>query len=85
MHDSDLCFTGQLVRVRDRASKNRAPQARALLTPTGVGSLTVTGRTVTLEHVEARAVQIDRDVTIPDTNRHPAYGVDLFRLVSIAS
>lgn len=62
-----------------------APQARALLTPTGVGSLTVTGRTVTLEHVEARAVQIDRDVTIPNTNRHPAYGVDLFRLVSIPS
>ena len=40
--------------------------------------LTVAGRVVWLEFVEARTVQIDRDVTLPGSNTHPAYAVVLF-------
>lgn len=62
-----------------------AARVRTALTGNGVGSLTVTGRTVTLVLSESRPVLIDRDITIPTTNTHPAYGVDLIRLVSIPS
>lgn len=31
---------------------------------------------------DSRNVEVDRDVTMPATNRHPAYAVDLYRLVS---
>lgn len=43
---------------------------------------TVTGRRAWLHLWDSRAVQVDRDVTFPGTNRHPAYGVDLYRLTS---
>lgn len=43
----------------------------------------VEGRAVhPLDRTEARAVLPDRDVTLPNTNRHPYYGVDLYRLIS---
>lgn len=43
----------------------------------------VTGRTVhELRMLDATDVMIDRDVNMPQTNRHPAYGVDVYRLIS---
>ncbi len=35
-----------------------------------------------LRMVDAMDVMPDRDVTMPQTNRHPAYGVDVYRLIS---
>jgi len=57
-----------------------AAKSRGLL----VGhSLAVDGRKVEpFRRPEARDVQADRDVTLPNTNRHPYFGVDLYRLVS---
>lgn len=31
---------------------------------------------------DSQRVQVDRDVTMPQTNRHPSFGVDLFALKS---
>ena len=46
-------------------------------------ALVVAGRKVEpLKLTDARAVQADRDVTLPNSNRHPYFGVDLYRLVS---
>lgn len=42
----------------------------------------VDGDVMWLALFDSRAVQIDRDVTITGTNRHPAFGVDLYRLTS---
>lgn len=42
----------------------------------------VTGRATWLTLVGSQPVTIDTDVTIPNTTRHPAYGVDLYTLVS---
>jgi len=39
----------------------------------------VAGRTTVLELVSSQPVQMDRDVTIPGTNRNPAYAVDMYR------
>lgn len=44
---------------------------------------TVTGRFVTLRLWDSRAVQVDRDVVMPGTNRHPAYAVDIYALTSV--
>ena len=30
---------------------------------------------------ESQTAQLDRDVTLPETNQHPVYAVDLYRLV----
>lgn len=43
----------------------------------------VAGRTVhELRMVSAEQVMPDRDVTLPNTNRNPFYGVDIYRLIS---
>ena len=66
------------------------------LTPDGVWSAAAKARGALSGHVlavsgyqpqplrltESRAVQADRDVTLPNVNRHPYFGVDLYRLVS---
>jgi len=44
--------------------------------------LTVPDRSARLDLVDSRDVQVDRDVTLPQPDRHPAYGVDLYRLRS---
>lgn len=68
----------------------------AALTPEGVWSATAKARGVLKGHAlaveghkveplkltDARAIQADRDVTLPNSNRHPYFGVDLYRLVS---
>ena len=59
-----------------------APRVAATLAPLGIGGLTVTGRVAWVLLTESRPVAVDREVTITATNAHPAYGVDLYRLVS---
>ena len=43
----------------------------------------VPGRSVELHRFDARAIEIDNDVTIPNTSTHPAYGVDIYSLTSV--
>jgi hypothetical protein len=43
----------------------------------------VTGRSVTVRLFTSEPVAVDRDMTIVATNRHPAYGVDIYRLTSV--
>lgn len=56
--------------------------ARAALASFATGSTVVAGRIVWLTLQDSRAVQIDRDVTVTATGKHPAYGVDVYRLHS---
>lgn len=51
-------------------------RARAVL---DLKSPVVTGRVTSLELIESRPVQMDRDVIATSTNRNPAYGVDMYR------
>lgn len=43
----------------------------------------VDGRAVTVRLLGSEPVAVDRDMTIAATNRHPAYGVDVYRLTSV--
>ena len=43
----------------------------------------VAGRLVTLSLFDSRQVEVDEKVTLTDTNRHPAFAVDIYRLVSV--
>lgn len=43
---------------------------------------TVTGRHVLLTWDRSEAIDLDRTVTIPTTDRHPAYGVDTYTIHS---
>lgn len=45
-------------------------------------ALTVTGRRASLRLYDSRPVEVHRSVTLPGTNRHPAYVVDLYRVHS---
>jgi hypothetical protein len=56
--------------------------ARAALASFAAGSTAVAGRVVWLTLEDSRAVLIDTDVTVTATGKHPAYGVDMYRLVS---
>lgn len=58
-------------------------RARAAFSPFAGGSDAVFGRRVWLDLYDSRAVQVDRDVTDTLTGRHPAFGVDLYHLVSV--
>lgn len=80
----------------DRYLDDRVGVTVVALTPEGVWSAaakaraaldgwtpTVDGQIVQpLRLVDSQAVQPDRDVTLPNSNRHPYFGVDLYRLVS---
>lgn len=58
-------------------------RVRGVLSPSGRPvPLTVPGRAAWTRLRDSRTVQADRDVTVTGTNRHPFYGVDLYRLVS---
>lgn len=60
-----------------------AAKVRAALQPAGqILSLSVPGRAAWLKFYDAQTVQVDRDVTLPAPNRHPAYAVDMYRLTS---
>lgn len=57
--------------------------ARAELSPGGRSSaLTVAGRAATIRFVRSEFVDVDDSTTITGTNRHPAVGVDTYRVVS---
>jgi hypothetical protein len=56
--------------------------ARAALASFAAGSTAVAGHIVWLTLEDSRAVQIDTDVTVTATGKHPAYGVDMYRLTS---
>ena len=43
----------------------------------------VDGRSVTVRLLGSEPVGVDRDMTIPPTNLHPAFGVDIYRLTSV--
>lgn len=47
------------------------------------GEWSITGRHVETHLWDSRAIQVDTDVTIPGTNTHPAYGVDIYTLTSV--
>lgn len=47
------------------------------------GALTVTGRKASLEWLRSEFIDLDTSATIPGTSRHPAYGVDTYRLTSV--
>lgn len=56
---------------------------KAELSPTRAGTpLVVAGRNARILHVRSEFVDVDQDTTITGTNRHPAFGVDTYRLVS---
>ena len=48
-------------------------------------AVTVTGRHVALTLTDSRPLMVDRDVILPNTDRHPVYGVDVYRLQSTPS
>lgn len=57
--------------------------AMELLSPNGAETpLVVPGRTATVQWVRSEFIGVDRDLTVPQTNRHPGVGVDTYRLVS---
>ncbi len=45
-------------------------------------TVTVAGRHVVLTWVRSEALDLDQTVTIPTTNRHPAYGVETYTIHS---
>ena len=56
---------------------------KAEFSPTRVGTpLAVAGRNARLVFVRSEFVDVDQDTTITGTNRHPAFGVDTYRLIS---
>lgn len=50
-----------------------------------LATVAVTGRLVVLTLTDSRPLMVDRDVVLPDTDRHPVYGVDVYRLQSTPS
>lgn len=46
------------------------------------GTLAVTGRVASLTWERSEFIETDTDVTIPNMNAHPAYGVDTYLLYS---
>ena len=58
-------------------------RVRALLGPDNEWvRLTVAGRSAHVRFVRSEFIDVDRDVTITNTDRHPGVGVDTYRLVS---
>lgn len=58
-------------------------RVRALLSPgRDETRVPAEGLDVRVRFTRSEVVDVDRDVTITGTNRHPAYGVDTYRLVS---
>ena len=58
-------------------------RVRALLGPDNEWvRLTVAGRSAHVRFVRSEFIDVDRDVTITTTDRHPGVGVDTYRLVS---
>ena len=47
-----------------------------------LSSLSVAGHLVAVTLSDSRPLMVDRDVILPNTDRHPVYGVDVYRLQS---
>ena len=50
-----------------------------------LSSLSVAGHLVAVTLSDSRPLMVDRDVILPNTDRHPVYGVDVYRLQSTPS
>lgn len=59
-----------------------AENAKQLLGATKYRRLDVPGRLAYIRWSAFQTAQVDRDVKLPDTNRHPAFQVDIYRLES---
>lgn len=58
-------------------------KVRTVFAPGGHhATVVVTGYQTTLRLYDSRTVTLDVDVTLSGTSRHPAYGVDLYRLIA---
>lgn len=77
--DFDTTFNVTAVAGTGEGVLTMQAAARAALAAT-----TVTGRhvAITLRTEQPTALIVDRDVVLPDTDRHPVYGVDVYRLQS---
>lgn len=65
------------------AAGNRATAGKQLLGPRRFVPLTVPGRRAWIKWEGLATAGVDRDVTLPDTNRHPAFEAHLYRVESI--
>lgn len=82
-NQADFRFQVTSVGLTDAAVRVLAAAARARLLDV---RLTVSGRTCTPIRKETTLpVRPDRDVTLPDSNLNPMYGVDTFHFVSYAA
>ena len=50
-----------------------------------LSSLSVAGHLVAVTLSDSRPLMVDRDVILPNTDRHPVYGVDVYRIQSTPS
>lgn len=58
-------------------------RVRGVLSPNQAASkIAMAGRSVWVQFVRSEFIDVDTDTTITGTNRHPAYGVDTYRLLS---
>jgi hypothetical protein len=60
-----------------------ASSGKQVLGPTKFVPLTVTGRRASIKWEGFATANVDRDVTLPNTNRHPAFEAHLYRVESI--
>lgn len=70
------------VTVVDTTPENALIAAAAVRAVLDGAHPTVTGRAVWLSLTSSEPVTVDRDVTLPATNRHPGYVVDRYQLIS---
>ena len=56
---------------------------KAELSPGGASTpLTVPGHSAVLKWLRHEVTEVDESVTLTDSNRHPVFGVDTYRLIS---
>lgn len=84
----DLADVNVLVQVTSTAATPAGARtvmaaACSLLAPAGGTTLLpASGWRAWLRHFSSEPVTVDLDVTIPETTLHPAFGVDIFRLIA---
>lgn len=81
--DTDDMLGVTVAAATPEAALAASASARAALFPGDLPRvLTVTGRSATLTLTDSRPVAVDTDVTLTATGRHPAFAVDVCRLIS---
>ena len=64
------------------ATRQMAAAVRSELTPDSIPATFIHGDAhVTVRHSDSRPVQVDRDVTLEESNTHPCFAVELFDLL----